>query len=72
MTAAKQIEYAIARRLIRRGSSQSEAAGQPARQPWVDRMIAVLAATAGLAVVGSYAEELLWLVVAVATVITLK
>ena len=83
MTAAKQIEYAIARQLIRRDATQNLSAqapacsqhahgASPARQLWADRLIAVLAATAGLAVVGSFAEELLWLVVAVATVITLK
>jgi hypothetical protein len=81
MTAAKQIEYAIARRLIRRGATRrlphnapadSQCVGQLSRQVWADRLIAVLAATVGLAVVGSFAEELLWVVVAVATVITLK
>lgn len=40
--------------------------------PWADRVIGILAVTAGLLVVGSYHEELLWLVLATATAFTLR
>ena len=43
-----------------------------AGNPWVERLIAVLAVTAGLSVVGSYFEEVLWAVLAVATLATLR
>jgi hypothetical protein len=39
---------------------------------WADRLIAVLAVTAGLFIIGSYFEELLWAVLAAATVTTLR
>ena len=69
MTAAKQIEYRITRRLLQR----REAVGEHRRaNPWADRVIAILAVTAGLFILGSYLEELLWLVVASATVFTLR
>jgi hypothetical protein len=69
MTAAKQIEYRITRRLLQR----REEVGESTRvSPWAERVIAVLAVTAGLFILGSYLEELLWLVVAGATVFTLR
>jgi hypothetical protein len=39
---------------------------------WADRLIAVVAATVGLVILGSYLEELLWAAVAGATVFTLR
>jgi hypothetical protein len=84
MTAAKLIEYRIARQLLRR-REQRAAHGHglptsPAHwdtpkfdvQPWADRVIGILAVTTGLLLVGSYAEELLWAVLALATVYTLR
>ena len=69
MTAAKQIEYRITRRLLQR----RETAGEYGHvNLWADRVIAILAVTAGLFVLGSYLEELLWLVLAGATVFTLR
>lgn len=65
MTAAKLIEYRITRQLLR-STPQSEA--QQDLSIWADRLIAILAATAGLCILGSYLEGLLWLVVATATV----
>ena len=84
MTTAKLIEHRIARRLLQRREQGREcarttAAGetpnaqlQSALQQWADRLIAILAVTAGLLVVGSYLEELLWAVLAAATVFTLR
>jgi hypothetical protein len=40
--------------------------------PWADRLIAILAVTAGLVILGSYLEELLWAAVAATTVVTLR
>jgi hypothetical protein len=69
MTGTKLIEYRITRQLLQRrhpGDVQCE------QNLWVDRLIAVLAVTAGLFIIGSYFEELLWAVVAAATVSTLR
>lgn len=69
MTGTKHIEYRITRQLLQRrhpGVVQSD------QNLWVDRLIAVLAVTAGLLIIGSYFEELLWAVVAAATVSTLR
>ena len=38
----------------------------PGANPWIDRLIAILAVTAGLLIVGSYLEELLWAILAFA------
>lgn len=80
MTAAKLIEYRIARQLVQRRSQQEEHgatghfpfARQACVQSWADRLIAVLAMTIGLVVVGSYAEQLLWVLLAVATAFALR
>ena len=69
MTTAKLIEY----RIIRQFLEQPEAAIPQGRgRFWAERLIAVLALTAGLAVVGSYFEEVLWAGMAIATLITLR
>jgi len=39
---------------------------------WADRLIAILAVTAGLCILGSYLEELLWTLLAAATLCTLR
>lgn len=79
MTATKLIETQIARQLLRRRQPGGEHAGaaQAGAMPvelnlWTERLIAILAVTAGLVIVGSYLEELLWAVVAATTVVTLR
>jgi hypothetical protein len=80
MTSAKLMEYRITRHLVQRRWQQAERAdtgglssAMPASvQSWADRLIAVLALTACLLVVGSYIEELLWVVLAAATAFTLR
>jgi len=69
MTAAKLIEYRITRQLLQR---REEGGRQQGVNPWADRLIAILAVTAGLFVLGSYLEELLWAVLAAATIFTLR
>lgn len=82
MTAAKLIEYRITRQLLqRRKAGALRDLQTPLKawngvpvdaQAWADRVIAILAVTAGLLVVGSYVEELLWAALAAATVYTLR
>lgn len=84
MTAARRIEHRITRQLLRRREQYSlsglavPVAGEQGNaqqfevQPWADRVIAILAVTTGLLVVGSYVEELLWAALAAATVYTLR
>jgi hypothetical protein len=69
MTTAKLIEYRITRQLLQR---REEGCAQQGVNTWVDRLIAILAVTAGLLVLGSYVEELLWALLAAATVFTLR
>lgn len=81
MTTARLIENGITRKLLRRREREA-LAGPPSHtpqmhwqgdiQPWVDRVIAILAATTGLLVIGSLMEELLWAVLAASTVFTLR
>ena len=40
--------------------------------PWADRLIAILAVTTGLVILGNYLEELLWAAVVATTVVTLR
>lgn len=70
MTAAKAFEIRIIRELIsRRAGGAADAAR---RQPLLaERVIAVLAATAGLFLVGSLLQELLWALLAAGTVLAL-
>jgi hypothetical protein len=69
MTATKLIEYRIIRQLLQR---REEGDRPLAFNPWADRLIAILALTAGLFVLGSYLEELLWVVLAAALILTLR
>lgn len=63
--AARVIEYRISQRLKQRFRQAPE----PYRAfTWSDRLIAVLSVTVGLIVVGSFLEELIWVVLAAATV----
>ena len=69
MTDAKCLEYRITRQLLQR---RDQAAVHQTLNHWADRLIAVLAVTTGLFIVGSFFEELLWAALAAATVVTLK
>ena len=69
MTGAKLIEYRITRQLLQR---RQQGYVQLDQNLWVERLIAILAVTAGLIIIGSFFEELLWAVVAAATVSTLR
>jgi hypothetical protein len=84
MSAVKHIEYQITRKLMRRrergavqpGNVRQGLTQQPNLQPapgkWADRLIAILALTTGLLVLGSFLEELLWAAVAATTLLTLR
>jgi hypothetical protein len=69
MTTARLIEHRIIRQLLQR---REEVIPPRGYSLWVERLIAVLAVTAGLSIVGSYFEEMLWVVLAVATLATLR
>jgi len=67
MTNARFIEYRITRDLLqRRESGPASAPSLP-----VERLILVTAVTAGMLLLGSYAPELLWVLLAGAAVLTL-
>lgn len=68
MTAAKALEYRITQHLLTR-TGQGEERCMEAR--WADRLIGVLAATAGLFLVGSFMQELVWALLAGATMFIL-
>ena len=67
MTSARAIEYRIIQHRLRR----REAEGVRARPRLAERLIMVAAATVSLLVLGAYAQELLWGLLAGATVLTL-
>ncbi len=67
MTHARFIEYRITRDLLQRRERAPAASG---RLP-VEQLITVTAVTAGMLLLGSYAQELLWALLAGATVLTL-
>jgi hypothetical protein len=69
MTATKLIEYRIVRQLLQRREGGDVRQGL---NPWADRLIAILAVTAGLFILGTYLEELLWAVLGAATIFTLR
>ncbi|MCB1689085.1 MAG: hypothetical protein KDI33_11380 [Halioglobus sp.] len=79
MPAVKLVEHQITRRLLQR-REEGMKRRDPVHQgvvhaditPWADRLIAILAVTTGLLVVGSYLEELLWAAVAATTLLTLR
>jgi len=56
---------------VRQGATQQDS-GQSATGQWADRLIAILALTTGLLVLGSFLEELLWAAVAATTLLTLR
>lgn len=67
MTTARLIEYRITRDLIRK-RELAPAARATAR---VERVITVAAVTAGMLLLGSYLQELLWVALAAAGVLAL-
>lgn len=67
MTTAKLIEYQITQQLLRRQAGVTE----PVDSQVVNRVIRVAAATVAVVLVGSYSQELLWVVVAATTVLAL-
>lgn len=69
---SKALELHITRHLARRDRSVAEPPNPAAkRSRWGDRLIAVLSFTVCLVVVGSFWEELLWAVLAAATLFVL-
>jgi hypothetical protein len=81
MTAARLIENGITRKLLRRREREAQAGSftpdpqlhwQGDIQPWLERVIAILAVTTGLLFIGSLVEELLWVALAASTVFTLR
>lgn len=69
MTTAKALEYRIIRKLTAALPTDRSEPSQGVR--WADRVIAVTALTAGLFVLGTYLEELLWVVIAALTIFAL-
>ncbi|MEM9255440.1 MAG: hypothetical protein AAGA91_08330 [Pseudomonadota bacterium] len=69
MTAARALELHITRQLM--NQRQSAPATSAARSPLARRLIGVLATTAGLFLLGSYLQELLFALLAGATIIAL-
>ena len=67
MTSARAIEYRITQQLLRRREGHSDCS----RTRVVERLISVTAAVAALAVLGSFAQELLWALGGAAAVLTL-
>jgi len=68
MTTAKAMEYMITRRVLeRRGDPDTECPEKEGSRAWPERLIRVAAVTAALVVGGSFLQELLWAVLAVAT-----
>jgi hypothetical protein len=68
MTAAKATEYRIIRQLLHRQGSEVEVLPV---SPLAERLIAVLAATAGVFLLGAYLQELLWVLIAAGTIAVL-
>lgn len=69
MSTARQIEHSITRHILER---REEPALERRPNIWLERLIAVLAVTAGLSVLGSYFQEMLWALLAAATLAMLR
>ena len=67
MTTAKSIEYQITRQLLRQRAGVNE----PVSTQVVNRVIRIAAATVAVVLMGSYSQELLWVLVAASTVLSL-
>ena len=71
MTTAKALEHRIIQHVLHAPRDDGGEESLPPSSRWAERLIAVLAATAGLFVVGVFMEELLWVLLAGATVFCL-
>ena len=69
MTHARFIEYRITRDLLQRREGAPAVSASP-HLP-VEQLITATAVTAGMLLLGSYAQELLWALLAAAAVLTL-
>ena len=67
MFAARAWEYRIVQHVIHR--PQEQEVPERKSRSWADRLVLVLASTAVLAVLGSVLQELIWVVLAVATAV---
>jgi len=67
MTAARALEYHIVQQALQRRAAV-EVQDMP---PVAERLIAVLAATAGVFLLGSVLQELLWVLMGAGTVLSL-
>jgi len=67
MTTARIIEHRITRDILQRRGREPDTVNGPL----VERLITVTAVTAGMLILGSYAPELLWALLAGAGVLTL-
>jgi hypothetical protein len=64
MTAAKATEYRIIQQLLQR-----QEGGEPASMSLLaERLIAILATTAGVFLLGAYLQELLWVLIVMVTI----
>lgn len=69
MTNARMIEYRITRQLLERQHSSGEESTRSGI--WVERALSVAAVTAGLFVVGSLLQELLWALLAGGAIVSM-
>ena len=67
MASTRLIEHRITRDLLQRRDSEAPSGNGR----WVERLITTTAVTAGMLILGSYAPELLWAMLAAAGVLTL-
>lgn len=67
MTTAKLVEYQVTRNVLRR----REHGSRPRMSRFAGRIIRVAAITAGMLLLGSYLQELLWVMLAAGAVLTL-
>ncbi|MCP4843146.1 MAG: hypothetical protein GY887_15580 [Halieaceae bacterium] len=69
MTGTQAIERQIVRRIV---GYDTQAATLNDKGEWAERLISILTLTAGLLVVGTVFEELLWVVLGAGTLLTLR
>lgn len=69
MTGTQYIERQIVRRIL---GNEAPPVGTESASQWSERLIAILTLTAGLLVVGTIIEELLWVLLGAATLFTLR